>query len=171
MVELDLACLAHPRDPGSLRPTYGRWPAEPALPGAGSAHRPHRRQAAANDTPAGQPGRTANAAADRSDPNLGDFRDFSEQLEDVHDGIHGWVGGTMGIIAWAAYDPIFWSHHAMIDRLWAIWQVRHAAVTLPAAFLNQALPPFPLTVGETLSTQALGYDYAAATTHVGGPQP
>lgn len=102
--------------------------------------------------------------------SLGDFRDFSEQLEDVHDGIHGWVGGTMGIIAWAAYDPIFWSHHAMIDRLWAIWQVRHAAVTLPAAFLNQALPPFPLTVGETLSTQALGYDYAAATTHVGGPQ-
>ena len=103
--------------------------------------------------------------------NLGDFRDFSEQIEDVHDGIHGWVGGTMSIIAWAAYDPIFWSHHAMIDRLWAIWQVRHSGVTFPAAFLNQALPPFPLTVADTLSTVGMGYDYASATSHVGGSQP
>jgi tyrosinase len=100
---------------------------------------------------------------------LGDFRDFSEQLEDVHDGVHVWVGGTMGVIPWAAYDPVFWAHHTMIDRLWAIWQVRHSGVTFPASFLNQALPPFSLTVQETLSTQALGYAYAAATTHTGGP--
>lgn len=24
--------------------------------------------------------------------------------------------------AWAAYDPLFWAHHCMVDRAWRIWQ-------------------------------------------------
>jgi tyrosinase len=32
----------------------------------------------------------------------GDFLDFSRQMEDLHGAIHVWVGGTMGVIAWAA---------------------------------------------------------------------
>jgi tyrosinase len=71
----------------------------------------------------------------------------------------------MGQIPWAAYDPIFWAHHTMIDRLWRLWQIRHPNPVLPASLLNQALPPFPMTVADTLDIFALGYRYAAATTH------
>jgi len=47
-----------------------------------------------------------------------------------HDVIHGVVGGVgngsatccwMGSFTWAARDPIFWLHHANIDRLWEQW--------------------------------------------------
>ncbi len=75
----------------------------------------------------------------------------------------------MGIIEVAAYDPIFWAHHCMIDRLWYLWQLEHPGAQLPTAFLEQALPPFPMTVRQTLSITDLGYDYAAATAAVNGP--
>ena len=95
------------------------------------------------------------------------FSDFTAQLEDLHNRVHGWVGGTMAYIPWAAYDPIFWAHHTNIDRLWRIWQLRHPQ-RFSARFMNQALPPFPLTVEDTLNIKALGYDYASSTTHVAG---
>jgi hypothetical protein len=31
------------------------------------------------------------------------------------------VGGLMGNVPSAAFDPIFWAHHANIDYLWAAW--------------------------------------------------
>jgi tyrosinase len=96
---------------------------------------------------------------------LPDFLDFQQQLENIHNGVHVWVGGTMGEIPWAAYDPIFYAHHAMIDRLWRLWQIRHPNPHMPPGLLNQALPPFPMTVADTLDMKALGYDYAASTTH------
>jgi tyrosinase len=98
-----------------------------------------------------------------------DFFTFQTQLESVHNQIHGWVGGNMGDIRVAAYDPLFWAHHCMIDRLWYLWQLEHPGAQLPTAFLEQALPPFPMTVRQTLSITDLGYDYAAATAAVNGP--
>jgi tyrosinase len=98
-----------------------------------------------------------------------DFFTFSTKLEDIHNAVHGWVGGTMGIIAWAAYDPVFWAHHAMIDRIWRLWQLRHNAPGPPRGMWNTALPPFPFTVGQMLDTNRLGYDYASASSRTGGP--
>jgi tyrosinase len=95
-----------------------------------------------------------------------DFRDFSNQLQTVHNGIHGYVGGTMAYVNWAAFDPIFWGHHAMIDRIWRRWQLRHPQNAFPPEYLNQALKPFELNVGQVLNIHALGYDYAEATSHV-----
>jgi tyrosinase len=92
------------------------------------------------------------------------FNRFSSRLEDIHDGVHGWVGGTMGIIAWAAYDPIFWAHHTNIDRLWSLWQLNNHP-TFPQSYLDRALPPFSMTVRQTLAVSRLGYDYASSTTH------
>ena len=93
-----------------------------------------------------------------------DFLDFSQRIEDVHDHVHIWIGGTTGEIPWAAYDPLFWAHHAMIDRLWDLWQLRHPNVGPPNELLREALPPFRLTVAQTVSVTLLGYDYAAFTT-------
>ena len=90
------------------------------------------------------------------------FIDFSDGLEGPHGNIHGWVGGDMGRVAYAAYDPIFWAHHAMVDRLWWLWQLRHPGSGPPSWLMNRALPPFQMTVAETLDINDLGYDYAAA---------
>lgn len=97
-----------------------------------------------------------------------DFLTFQIQLEGIHDGVHVWTGGTMGRIPVAAYDPLFYAHHCMIDRLWYLWQLRHGP-GVPAALLDRALAPFPMTVRETLETTHLGYNYAASTAAVGGP--
>lgn len=97
-----------------------------------------------------------------------DFLTFQTQLESVHDGVHVWTGGTMGRIPVAAYDPLFYAHHCMIDRVWYLWQLRHGP-GVPPALLDRALAPFPMTVRDTLEVAHLGYDYAASTAAVGGP--
>jgi tyrosinase len=38
-----------------------------------------------------------------------------------HDQVHDQVGGPMGDPVTAGNDPIFWLHHANIDRLWQVW--------------------------------------------------
>ena len=88
------------------------------------------------------------------------FEDFTGRLENVHDAVHVWVGGSMSIIDIAAFDPVFWAHHAMIDRLWYLWQMRQPNVSVPAPLLNSALDPFPLTVSQVLDISQLGYEYA-----------
>ncbi len=90
------------------------------------------------------------------------FADFSARLENVHNDVHGWVGGSMSIIPVAAFDPVFWAHHAMIDRLWYLWQLRQPSGSPPSSMLNTALAPFPLTVAQVLDISQLGYDYATA---------
>ena len=45
----------------------------------------------------------------------------------MHDGIHGWVSGDMSAMT-SPNDPIFFMHHAQIDRIWAIWQRKHPGV-------------------------------------------
>lgn len=87
------------------------------------------------------------------------FAEFSTLLENVHGDVHVWVGGAMAQVATAAYDPIFWSHHSMIDRLWHMWQMRHPGSNPPSTIMNTALSPFPMTVRETLDIALLGYDY------------
>jgi tyrosinase len=95
---------------------------------------------------------------------LEDFDDFSGQLEDLHNRVHVWVGGTMSEIPVAAFDPLFWAHHTMIDRLWALWQQAHHGARVGPVPSSYPLGPFPtLNVGQTLSITALGYQYAAAT--------
>jgi tyrosinase len=98
-----------------------------------------------------------------------DFETFTDRLDSIHGGIHMWVGGHMTQIDFAAYDPIFWAHHAMVDRIWRIWQNRHGRAGPPESIWDQALEPFGLTVRQTLSVTRLGYDYAASTdTQLGG---
>ncbi len=100
---------------------------------------------------------------------LSSFNDFSDQMEDIHDNVHGWtggnngtVGGDMGSLATAAWDPIFWSHHCMIDRLWYMWQTKHGVNNIPGSLLPLVLTPFSMTVKDVLSINALGYEYAVS---------
>ncbi|GAB1310494.1 tyrosinase [Madurella fahalii] len=48
-----------------------------------------------------------------------------ESLESLHDTIHllsGGFDGHMSFPTYAAFDPLFWLHHCMVDRIFAIWQ-------------------------------------------------
>jgi tyrosinase-like protein len=40
-----------------------------------------------------------------------------------HNYIHGFIGGTMGTLL-SPLDPLFWSHHAFLDRLWTQWSAK-----------------------------------------------
>lgn len=102
---------------------------------------------------------------------LPQFDDFSLQLEQqLHNTIHGWVGGTMSMVATAAYDPIFWAHHTMVDRLWAIWQVKHSSFGPRPGIWDRQLRGLDMTVADVLDINALGYEYAGSTNTVEVPQ-
>lgn len=88
------------------------------------------------------------------------FNSFNMLLEGIHNGVHVWVGGAMSAVPVAAYDPVFWAHHSMVDRLWYLWQISPRGVNPPAALLDRPLPPFPMTVRDTLDISTLGYEYA-----------
>ncbi len=86
---------------------------------------------------------------------------YSPALENPHNGLHGFVGGTMGLIPYSAYDPIFWAHHANIDRLFSEWQTAHPDVVPPDNIMNTALAPFGKTLNQIWDMKKLGYDYVA----------
>lgn len=122
----------------------------------------------------------------------------SDRLETTpHDFIHGWVGGgfaaspfvgTMGAVRTSAQDPLFWLHHANLDRFWESWRslggpepadpawranaanrnVRSRVTRDPPTFLTIPYTFFDETgaevetvrvVEEVLDTAALGYAY------------
>jgi tyrosinase len=103
--------------------------------------------------------------------NIGAWATFTHALEtQLHDRVHGWVGGDMGQVDWAAYDPIFYSHHCQIDRLWWAWQKQFGLSTMSPDLLDLALPPWQFTVRQVLNIADLKYDYVASETvaKVGG---
>jgi tyrosinase len=50
------------------------------------------------------------------------YTTFTRELEGYHNDVHMWVGGTMANIMISPADPLFWLHHAQVDRLWSTWQ-------------------------------------------------
>ncbi len=83
-----------------------------------------------------------------------------------HNIIHMDVGGLMGNPATAAMDPVFWLHHANIDRLWEEWIRRGRANPDDGAWLETSFEfPDPIDgrapyrVKDVLVTRSLGYVY------------
>ncbi|KAH9909002.1 hypothetical protein F4778DRAFT_207554 [Xylariomycetidae sp. FL2044] len=49
-----------------------------------------------------------------------------DSIESLHDQVHTLGGGGLGhlaIIKYSAFDPLFFLHHANVDRIFAMWQV------------------------------------------------
>ncbi|KAI9739853.1 MAG: hypothetical protein M1818_004909 [Claussenomyces sp. TS43310] len=72
-----------------------------------------------------------------------------DSIESIHDEIHGLTGGNghMTYIEYSAFDPIFFLHHAMVDRAFAMWQVLN-----PDSFVTpqaSAYGTFTTSVGAT----------------------
>jgi tyrosinase len=102
--------------------------------------------------------------------------DFDGLLEQPHDNWHGWIGYDMADNAYTAFDPIFWSYHSCIDRIFEMWLRAH-----PAAMFTSGCPIQPFAgpeanrillsdphrylytrIGDMArDSRAIGYDYGA----------
>jgi hypothetical protein len=70
----------------------------------------------------------ADATTLLSDSNLGTFIASLEGNYHVDGHIQLGGGGCwMGSVPTASYDPIFYMHHAFVDRLWCMWKKRYPA--------------------------------------------
>src|SRR5262245_39232996 len=71
-------------------------------------------------------------------------------LEDYHNTVHMWVGGnTMPFPMTSPNDPMFWLHHANVDRIWAQWQVKNPSLLPPLSGGDAWMDPWwwmPLSV-------------------------
>ncbi len=86
-----------------------------------------------------------------------------------HNNVHGWVGGNMGFFDTAGLDPLFYAHHANVDRLWDVWVRSDPGHVNPpdAEWLDREFEfrgptgqPVRVAIREVLMTENLGYRYA-----------
>ena len=100
-----------------------------------------------------------NAAAVAAVMANGTFNTFTPALEGVHNSGHVWVGGSMGSVVTAPADPVFWMHHAEIDRIWAQWQTTNAGQNPTLAGAAAIMDPWTETEVDTRDIATLGYSY------------
>jgi tyrosinase len=103
---------------------------------------------------------------------------------DMHNRVHLWVGGVWGFgnprgpqqgtmaLNTSLNDPVFWLHHANIDRIWSQWERMHGKQYEPVSGakkgqnIGDTMWPYN-TVGidtrirDLLDITKLGYTYAA----------
>ena len=96
----------------------------------------------------------------------GSFTGFQTLIEGaIHSDTHNAVGGDMAGSA-SPTDPLFWLHHAFLDKTWAEWQASLNGKNPPSP--DHALKPatiapgvkFGVKVSSLLSINALDYSYA-----------
>src|SRR5215210_5054408 len=90
------------------------------------------------------------------------FPTFTSPLEGiVHNAVHVWVGGSMGSVPTATADPLFWMHHANIDRLWWVWQSSPEGTGQNPNLSGSAaiMDPWPTTEAQTRDISAMGFTY------------
>ena len=84
-----------------------------------------------------------------------------------HNRVHNLIGGAMGSIKISPKDPLFWVHHANIDRLWVAWLAAGGGRKEPLETntywsgtftYGTAVPAFP-RVWTASTTTYLGYEY------------
>jgi tyrosinase len=100
-----------------------------------------------------------NAAAVTAALANGTFNAFGGAVEGIHNSGHVWVGGSMQGFATAPADPVFWMHHAEIDRIWAEWQAANPGLHPPLAGAAAIMDPWAETETDTRDITALGYVY------------
>ncbi len=101
----------------------------------------------------------------------------------MHNFVHGWVGGVVGfspelqrpvfgtmVLSTSPNDPVFFLHHANVDRIWAEWQRRHVHQTyqplsgFPGNNVDDMMMPFHelglmVTPADLEDVSRLGYRY------------
>lgn len=85
-----------------------------------------------------------------------------------HNWVHGFVGGNMGDADRAARDPIFYLHHANIDRMWEQWLRMGGGRANPGdrtwldqtfTFYDENKQRVTISVRQVVNLADLGYSY------------
>ncbi|KAM3870495.1 uncharacterized protein ACN63O_005610 [Diretmus argenteus] len=97
--------------------------------------------------------------------NQGDFQVLSQSLQAFSGLFRLWVGGHMASPL-AAYDPLYFSHMAFMDKLWTQWQEKHqydsqtprddnaqSDTHYPARQRHVKMKPFDVTPDDVMSSQ------------------
>jgi hypothetical protein len=84
---------------------------------------------------------------------------YTEAIDLPHGQVHNWCNGTMSLISVSPADPLFWMHHAFIDKLWSEWQVSHPGQSPNVTGTDRILDPWFESVDDVVSIAALGYAY------------
>ncbi len=77
----------------------------------------------------------------------------------AHNHGHSWIGGIMNNTRTSPTDPMFWLHHAEIDRLWQIWRQDNSAPVPRLEGSDRIMDPWQESYDELLNITALGYAY------------
>jgi len=86
------------------------------------------------------------------------YDNFSSPINGIHGGVHIWVGGTMSDASISPADPVFWLHHANLDRLWWGWY-NSAAGNHQNPVIAGQISPWTYTEADTRNIISLGYEY------------
>jgi tyrosinase len=103
--------------------------------------------------------RTLPTAADVSDILMkSTYIEFTSILEDAHNHVHNWAGGTMKDLMYSPKDPMFWLHHANVDRIWSLWKKTHKEKP-PLSDAAAVMDPWPDTILDANLVQHYFYYY------------
>merc|ERR1719300_1638234 len=103
------------------------------------------------------------------------YTEFNTRIQNPHDYVHNYLGGSMPKTIEASYDPVFYLHHSFVDQQYAYWQELQTIRNLSqfASNPNREMPPFsgytpapvnpnvpnPLYLTKKFDTQGLGLNY------------
>jgi tyrosinase len=96
-----------------------------------------------------------------------DFAGYGLLEGTPHNSVHGFIGGYMGAFC-SPMDPVFWTHHCMIDACWVNWNItRGNPNTNDSSWLNFPLvdfvdennTPVNIPIVDTLLYPLLAYQY------------
>jgi Common central domain of tyrosinase./Polyphenol oxidase middle domain. len=112
------------------------------------------------------------------DATPGTFSVFGALESSPHNGVHVQIGGWMSDPDTAAGDPIFWLHHANIDRLWETWNRHGGLDTTDPSWRSSSFPffgpdakPVTMRVDAVLDLTGLDYTYTGLPTATRSPVP
>ncbi|KAM3066915.1 hypothetical protein ACMFMF_009966 [Clarireedia jacksonii] len=119
--------------------------------------------------------------------NFATMASAGSSIESPHGTVHVYVGGAYGhmsMLSYSAFDPIFWLHHANVDRITALYQAinpsnyitsmadAYGTYTIPPNTLDTQLSPLkPFAISSTTfhtstssrALSAFGYSYPEIT--------
>ncbi len=159
--------------PNPLASARSKWRVEDVAPG-----QPFTRRYVTDGFRPGIVGFASRIENFLNQPQFDNFMAFQSAFDaNPHGAVHVRVGGQgdpdtpfglgdLGGVVSAAYDPIFWLHHAMVDKVWFDWQERHGNSSVPQAIRSMGVYSVdnqPWTVEDTLDTEGLfAYTYGIA---------